>query len=702
MSKKFLPILLWVLFLSQTNLYAQEKSLKKINTVSTEKTIHLHPSPVLDKELNSNIISKDNAEAQASEEKEPKSKSKTIIKTGKVNVDMPLSDSSADVETIDRKTFDQFEMRKASDVINDSTSINTITGSRGEVTFKMRGFKQEQVPVLLDGIPIYIPYDGIIGLDRIPAANIGEIKLIKSAPSVIYGPNAFGGAINIITRKPEKPFELEVRFDDSHVNTLNEGLYLGARKNNIYFTFNHSFSKSHGFNMSHSFEPDANENGGIRDNSAYHSLSLGGTFGYSSNKNQDYRVTYSYLDSPWNVSPEILVKRPRYWKFNKWRKNTVIFSAKQGLAKDRFIFQGNVFYDKYYNILDSYDNNLYNTQQKKYAFHSIYDDYSVGFNIVPTINLCKYASFRPIFLYKRDIHRETPDYNEARDTYKASTTTLGGAITLKPCDKIAIEGGITADRNHPLYNNGDELRDVIWALNAQGGISFLINDTNKLYFSIGKKTRFPYLKEMYSGFIGRNIPNPDLKQETAFTYEAGYTNTFKNRTKLDISFYQSRLNNLIIDVPVAPQVSQLQNVSKAINTGVDVDFSVDIIKKRIKYNIGYSYISARNRSENRTNSYIPYVPKHKVYTGFDFNLPYGFFSQVNLMYVSPVIYQDNNDLQWHKLGGYPLIDFSVGKTFKKHYTAFVSLRNMLDKNYETEARFPMPGISVIMGLKLNI
>jgi outer membrane cobalamin receptor len=72
------------------------------------------------------------------------------------------------------------------------------------------------------------------------------------------------------------------------------------------------------------------------------------------------------------------------------------------------------------------------------------------------------------------------------------------------------------------------------------------------------------------------------------------------------------------------------------------------------------------------------------------------------MYVSTVLYQDQQDLQWKKLGGYPVINAGLLKKFKEKVSIFVSIDNMLDKNYETEAHFPMPGISVNMGLKMEI
>lgn len=625
-----------------------------------------------------------------------------VIQTGKIKVNEPYFENIETTETLKSDRFNKYEPTTLTNVIKRSTSVNPTRGARGESIFRFRGFNQSQVPVLLDGIPIYVPYDGIVGLDRIPSDSIEEVRLIKGAPSIIYGPNALGGAINIISRKPVKPFELKVGFNDNYVNTLNENIYLGVKQKNVYFTFNHSFSKSHGFNMARGFKPDLNENGGIRNNSAYHNIYLGGMLGYSRHKNQDYRLTYNFISSPWDVPTEVGINRPRYWRFSKWRKNTAAFSFKQGFAKNHFVMKGNVYYDKYYNLLNSYDNNSFTSQNRPYAFESTYDDYTVGFNIIPEININKYLQIKPVFLYKKDVHRQYPDKNQPKETYRATTTTLGGEIVLKPTEKLRFVASVSADRQNPLYNNGNPLRDTIWTVNATGGASVFVTPNNEFYCNIGRKTRFPTLKELYSGFIGRNIPNPDLEHESAFTYEFGYKNTYKERTSFNIAFYQSYINNLIINVPIRTRVFQLQNIGKAKHSGIDANFNASIIKDKLNFHTGYSFLYATDHSSNRTNNYIPYSPKHKLYSGFDFNLPWDITGNLDFMYVSTILYQDNLDLQWKKLGGYPIIDFSIKKTFKDTVSAYVSIRNMLNKNYETEARFPMPGISVVMGLKMEI
>lgn len=657
---------------------------------------------ILDPAIDQSQILQNTAAPDREENNLGNQKKNKLIQTGKVKQEEQLSQSPENVETIHEKDFNKYENKSVSKIINDSTSINNVYGSRGETEFKLRGFNQRQVPVLMDGIPIYIPYDGVIGLNHIPGYDIEKIEIIKSSPSIIYGPNTLGGAINIITRKPTEPYQLNLRFNDNFVNTLNNDLYAGGKYKNFYFSFNQSFTKSHGFNMPCTFHSILNENGGIRNNSAFHNLSLGFNFGYSSNEDQDYRISYQFLDNPWDVPPEIGINNPRYWKFFKWRKSLVSVMAKQLLWDKRIKFNGNFYYDKYFNILDSYDNNLYLTELKKYAFHSIYDDYSLGFNFIPEFNPCKYVTIKPVILYKQDIHQESGNTGYPLSRFKASTSTFGSAIEFNPLEPIKLECSISADKYASLQNSIGSLRDTEWALNTQGGISYFINPENKLYFTLGRKTRFPTLKELYSGFIGRNVPNPNLGPETAFSYEIGYNSKIKDRVEVDLSLFRSQLNNLIVNVPITKQLFQLQNIAKAVNQGVDVDLKTKFYDDKIQFKVGYSFLNAENKSPDRANNYIPYIPKNKIYAGLNISLPLGISLDTNLIYVSSMLYQDNLDLKWKKLKGYPMLNLYLNKKIKKHYNFFVSIENALDRYYETEARYPMPGLNIIFGFKAEI
>lgn len=107
------------------------------------------------------------------------------------------------------------------------------SGNRNELTVKVRGFDSRQVPVFFDGIPTYVPYDGNLDLGRFMTSELESIEVSKGYTSLLQGPNLMGGAINLTTATPKKPFEANVSFSQGFArgadNAYNTSARVGAR-----------------------------------------------------------------------------------------------------------------------------------------------------------------------------------------------------------------------------------------------------------------------------------------------------------------------------------------------------------------------------------------------------------------------------------------------------------------------------------------
>src|SRR5262245_50009970 len=104
----------------------------------------------------------------------------------------------------DRKSLDQ-----AVNVLPGVVSTFDSNGRRNESDIFVRGFGRWQVPLMVDGVRIYLPADNRLDFGRFLTADIAEIQIQKGYASVIDGPGAMGGAINLVTRKPTKALEAE-------------------------------------------------------------------------------------------------------------------------------------------------------------------------------------------------------------------------------------------------------------------------------------------------------------------------------------------------------------------------------------------------------------------------------------------------------------------------------------------------------------
>jgi outer membrane receptor for ferrienterochelin and colicins len=109
------------------------------------------------------------------------------------------------------------------------------TGAAGE---QIQGIDSRQVLVLLDGQPIVgargIKRGGVLNLDRQSTARLERVEVVKSAASALYGSEAIGGAINLITRQPSSPFDATIAVAAGGLGMLGAQIDSGFKRERTY------------------------------------------------------------------------------------------------------------------------------------------------------------------------------------------------------------------------------------------------------------------------------------------------------------------------------------------------------------------------------------------------------------------------------------------------------------------------------------
>ena len=137
----------------------------------------------------------------------------TPFPSGEIIVTGERTPKPATIAVIDAEAIDTLDLSRLSDAVAVLPGIHRNPGNRGgarnETGIFLRGFDQSRVPLLVDGVPVYVPYDGYVDLDRLLTGNIARIEVAKGYAPVTAGPNAMGGAINVVTSRPVRDFEGE-------------------------------------------------------------------------------------------------------------------------------------------------------------------------------------------------------------------------------------------------------------------------------------------------------------------------------------------------------------------------------------------------------------------------------------------------------------------------------------------------------------
>ncbi|MGB2698399.1 MAG: TonB-dependent receptor, partial [Candidatus Zixiibacteriota bacterium] len=514
-------------------------------------------------------------------------------------------------------------------------------GSRNEMMIQLRGIEQKQIAVMLDGVPIYVPYDGLVDLGQIPIGAVKKITVNEGNASVLYGANSLGGSINILTSMPVRR-NSKIRLFGGSGKAFAYSFQQSLSLDKLGVLLSVGQQKQDYYPLSDDFTSNEVEDGEKRENSYYIKRDFFGKISFRPNVDHHTNLSFSFLDNEKGVPPDIFAPRPRFWKFPVWRKWVLNFSSSQRISEKvlgKLVF----FYDKYDNVLDSYDDGTYSTQTRGYAFHSVYDDYSAGTNIFLTHTLSRMSELTIGINYKRDVHKELDDYEAPWEEYKMDTYTFGAEYEHTLVNRIAFSGGLSFNIEHPVYAYEQPIRSDIEILNGRLGVFYEISDDFEVFGSFSHKTRFPTLKELYSGYSGRNIPNPNLKEESAYNFEVGSKFPLSSGNNMELVLFESEINNLIVQQIVmeeGEEKDQMDNIGDARNFGAELSISLRSFENTL-ISGSYTFLKAKNLSDNRVSDKLEFRPEHRARLQVEYNFEFGLALSLIGNYVGQRSYLDD-------------------------------------------------------------
>ncbi|OQY19009.1 MAG: hypothetical protein B6I36_05440 [Desulfobacteraceae bacterium 4572_35.1] len=558
-------------------------------------------------------------------------------------------------------------------------------GKRNEQTFTIRGYDQRQVPVLLDGIPLVVPYDGYIDNGSLPLDNLAKITLTRGPGSVLYGSNAMGGVVNIITRRPEQPVELRCNAGAGERGAAWGHLALGYRAEHYYLMTDFSARDEDDFRLSDDYEDTNNENGEIRFNSDRQSNHVAIKLGLLPAIGHEYALGVNYVDSEWGM-PVAADGRQRYWRFSDWRRTSWYLSGRSVIG-DAGELQSRIYYDTFDNVLDSYDDQSLTTQSRRYAFHSTYDDYSYGGSSIYHPGVSAVHDLGLSFHYRRDTHREQGDHGAAWETSRSELYSCGFEDNYDLNQQLSLVVGVSYDLQRPVAAASGFQRDDEDAWNPMAGLSWQINESLRSWFTVARKTRFPTLKELYSGINNdRVLPNGDLSEEHSTHYEIGCEHQLGSNMRTRLCLFYSDISDLIEEKSVDSNVSQKQNIGDARYVGGEISFYYKLPRQHDFINIHYTFLNAQNVSSSRTSDHLSGRPQHKLHIDHRWQISDSLQLVTSLQWNgSRYCEQDTED--WHKLSPYWMLNSQLNVAVNKQWGVQCGVTNLLDEDYALDVDY---------------
>jgi iron complex outermembrane receptor protein len=565
------------------------------------------------------------------------------------------------ISVVDRETLDQSVETGILSILSENvpglyvtekgvTGFGISSGSAGTVNIHGVG-GGNRVLLLFDGQPMWAAIFGHHIPDAYVASDAERVEVIRGPGSLLYGTNAMGGVINVITRKAgEDGFHGRGRILGGSYNTQKYMAGAGYRKDkfNLYASLNHDRTD------------------GQRENSDFHI-----TNGY-------LRLGYE-LTGNWNVSADAIladfktinpgaVEQPMFDNWAKALRTTYSVSLNNHYEK----FSGSVqaFYNKgKHTINDGYRSD---TQARTYLFRS--DDYNLG--------LTWFESFRLIegnlFTFGVDAKQwgghawnANNDGSVSEIIDKKVNEFAGYAVAQQTLfNRLTLNAGIRLENNEGYGNE--------WV--PQGGLAWQISDEATLKASASKGFRSPNLRELYMYAPA----NPDLKPEELNNYDISYLQSLAgNRFHFELTFFYAKGNNAITTSMIDGKPLNV-NTDKFINKGLDLSLSYQVLPN-LKLNGNYSFLDSDVK--------LTASPKHKAFVSASWNLN-KFTLSPNFQYVGGLYLANNAETTEN----YALVNCKVSYKVASWINLFVNGENLTDTSYETYAGFPMPGFVVMGGV----
>ena len=595
--------------------------------------------------------------------------------------------------------------------------IDIENGKKGQAGMKVRGFNQNGVKILIDGVPAHESYFGSLDLGQISIDSIAQIKIIKGASSVLYGPNTLGGVINIITKKGGKrPYtEITSSFGENSTRNFIVNHGAGIEKFNYWITASHR--TTNGFDLSDRFDPANtrtgigtafNEDGGLRDLSYFTKNALNSKIGYEYDKNSKIYLSFNYQQNEQGCPTE----DSRYWEFSKWNHWHVNLTGQHDFT-DILTMKARVYYVDHEDTLEDISWDAAHTTAKKWFEQSTWDDYTLGGEIQAYLDFGDKSLVKLGASYMRDNHVQQDYYDastrpvvkgwasegfQTPEEYEIDIYSYGIEDRIKIFDRLTLNAGISLDIHDPVKAYGGVQRDTTRVWNPQAGASFDISHDFSVYASVAKKTRFPQMGELYSNLAGGN---KSLKPQKTIAWELGIKKRFSSMVNISLAGFLDNMDDKIVQEKIG---GTKQYVNKGESRIQGIEAQMDITTPwNLDMGMSYTYLSSQDRAD-ASSPWLDseHIPEHKAVFKARYLFDFGLTTAFQAIYTGEQFEYDGSDKI--TIGDFIVCNAkliqAIPMSQKFTTRVFLEIKNMFDENYE-EGHGPTPGRSFLLGLAVN-
>ena len=540
-------------------------------------------------------------------------------------------------------------------------------GAAGGMSLRGLSGGSGRLMVLIDGHPQYMGMFSHPIADAYQSFMAERVEVLRGPASVLYGSNAMGGVINIVTRSMEEDgVKTGLNAGYGSYNTLQTELTNRIRKGRFSSVASLSYNRTDGHRDDMGFE----QYGGY--------AKLGYEIAEAWNVRADVNVTHFNASQPGPVSAPLADADQRV------TRGMTSFALENSYERT----SGAVSF--FYNWGNHWINDGYEPTQGEtpldYRFNS--RDDMMGLSVYQSARLFKGNRLTAGVDWFRFGGRAWNEYVEGERSGQTSEIAdkteheVAGYVDFRQDfgTWLTLDAGVRVDHHSHV---GTE-----WI--PQAGLSFHLPRSMELKASASKGFRYPTIREMYM------FPpqNPDLEPESLWNYELAFSQTLAGgRVSYGVNIFYTDGKNMIVAVPRDGATPLNMNTGAIRNTGAEVQAAWRI-SRVWSVDANYSFLHMENP--------VIGAPEHKLYTGASFAKG-RWQASTGVQYIGNLYTQ----VVTNGRGSNILEDFVLWNLFASfRITDWLSVwargENLLAQKYEINAGYPMPGPTVMGGIHIDI
>jgi len=590
-------------------------------------------------------------------------------------IEAPPSQIVRDTKRVD---FTAWNAQTMSDALTYTTGVNVLVGgSSGDAAPWIRGFRDRDLLVLLDGIPVGETLEGAVNLNELSLQRVASVNVMKSAPSVIYGANGVGGVVDILPdlQMPSGHFFdglVEAGTDGRWVFRAEGGKKVGSA--DIIASFQHQ--EADDYSLSDDYLPERNQPRGRRVNSDYDRDSFLLHLSLPDTPTGDIKVFYNLSESESGLplqaddpepdfERELLSRRQTFGLSNQFRN--VPLSLK-------------LHYNRYDSRLGIYANSAYGEPVEIEDAHGT----GIGGKLYSTIDVWDSNTLVVMAGFQRDRY-EGEGVFESGKAAETMTYTLAVEDQYWVSRRLSLAAGGILTRFDKIG-----LDDSRTEFNPQVSMAWRATERLELHGSIAERTRFPKLYELRR----RRYGNPDLGAQTAVNSEFGIRMYHAIGLTSDFSLYHSKVKGLIERLD---RRSTYMNLDDVVFKGFEAAVG-GWLTNRDYFRFSWNYLDARETQPGTGGRrQLRSRPKHTLTAEYRRKFSHGMKISLNSIYVRELHDLDADDV-YIEISPYFVANAKIEQSFNAHVSIHVAVANLLDENYEHRLGYPREGRSLQVGL----